>query len=87
MFFGHFKFRLEKDCIPKEKVLGHQVIWFFGHFKFKLEKDCFPKEKGLGHQVIWSFDHFNLKRENNPKAFKEQQNKKSSGFLVTLNAY
>ena len=57
VFFGHFKLKLEKDCIPKEKVLGHQVI-----LSLK-EKIILRHYKNNKMKVILVFGHFKLKLE------------------------
>ena len=37
--FWSLSVKLENDCFPEEKVLGHQVILFFGYFKCKQENN------------------------------------------------
>ena len=52
--FWSLSVKLEKDCFPEEKVVGHQVIWFFGHFKCKQENNnVYNKNtKSLGFVVF-----------------------------------
>ena len=52
--FWSLSVKLEKDCFPEEKVVGHQVIWFFGHFKCKQENNNVYNQntKSLGFVVF-----------------------------------